>query len=170
MTKALGFSLILAAALLFAAQRYAEGKRRAESLDSFCLMLEHMRGILENQAPPIPELLDTLSRRCDGPARDFSMRLRQSMGSLGRVSFRELWTKALCSCNAETDPETLRERAALGTVLGRYDLETQCASINECLRALRQRQEQLKKTLPQSARLSFGIALCAAFLLGILLF
>jgi len=169
MTKALGFSLILAAALLFAVQRCAEEKRRSAALDSFCLMLEHMRGILENQAPPMPELLDTLSRRCDGPARAFALRLRQSMERLGRVSFRELWTEALSSCKAESDAGTLRELDALGAVLGRYDLETQCASINECLCALRRRQEQLKKSLPQSARLSFGIALCAALLLGILL-
>jgi hypothetical protein len=65
--------------------------------------------------------------------------------------------------------EMLRELDALGSVLGRYDLETQCASIEACLSSLRRSRERLIASLPQSGRLTFGIALCAALLLGVLL-
>ena len=169
MTKLLGLSLLLAAALVFSSQRLSEGKRRAAVLDSFCALLTHMHGILENQAPPMTELLEALSCCCEGDARTFALLLRQGMGRLGGVSFRELWHEALTACTSEPDMEMLRELDALGSVLGRYDLETQCAAIEDCLSSLLRSREQLKASLPQSGRLTFGIALCAALLLGVLL-
>ena len=169
MTKALGFSLLLTAALLFSAQRLTEGKRKMAALDCFCVMLTHMRGILENQAPPMTELLEALSRCCEGEAGVFILRLRQGMERLGSASFQELWQEALSASVSESDTEILRELDALGSVLGRYDLETQCASIDNCLSSLRRSRERLQASLPQSGRLTFGIALCAALLLGVLL-
>ena len=66
MTKILGFSSILLAALLFSVQRIEEQRRLTGALRSYCDMLEQMIGLLEIQAPPMPELLSSLSSCCTG--------------------------------------------------------------------------------------------------------
>ena len=67
------------------------------------------------------------------------------------------------------DKDAQQALDSLGSVLGRYDLKTQLDAAGTCLRTLRQRQEKLQQSLPQSRRLIFGVALSAAMLLGIIL-
>lgn len=169
MTKTLGFSIILLAALIVSVQRIEDQKRLASALRSYCNMLEQMLGILEIQAPPMPELLCALSRCCDGAAAAFAACLYQSMERLGTESFFALWQKALFASAGGLDRDALEALEALGSVLGRYDLKTQLDAIASCHRVLRQRQEKLQQSLPQTRRLVFGVTLSAAMLLGIIL-
>jgi len=168
MTKAVGLALILLAALLYAARRTRDIRQRYDALHSFCRMLEQMHGILEVQAPPMPELLNALSGRCTGPASRFAAQLSASMDSLGAESFSVLWKQALSEVR-ELDRDALLELEALGGILGRYDLKTQLDAVNACFCSLRQQRETVQKALPQAKRLTYGISLCAALLLGIIL-
>ena len=169
MTKTLGFSAILLAALLFSVQRIEEQRRLTGALRSYCDMLEQMIGLLEIQAPPMPELLSSLSCCCTGTAAEFVERLSQSMENLGTESFQVLWQKSLSVSAGGLDKDAQQALDSLGSVLGRYDLKTQLDAAGTCLRTLRQRQEKLQQSLPQSRRLIFGVALSAAMLLGIIL-
>lgn len=169
MTKTLGFSIILLAALMFSLQRVEDQKRLSEALRSYGDMLEQMIGLLEIQAPPMPELLGALSHCCDGAAAMFVECLSRSMENLGAESFYALWQKSLYASDSGLDKDALHVLDSLGSVLGRYDLKTQLDAIGSCIRILRQRQEKLQQSLPQSRRLVFGVSLSAAMLLGIIL-
>ena len=169
MTKALGFSIILLAALLFSLQRIEDQKRLAAAVRSFGDMLEQMMGLLEIQAPPMPELLNALSHCSDGAAAMFVERLSCSMENLGAETFHTLWQKSLYESGGGVDKDALQTLDSLGNILGRYDLKTQLDAIASCLHILRQRQEKLQQSLPQSKRLVFGVTLSAAMLLGIIL-
>jgi len=169
MTKLLGFSLILTAALVCSAQRIRDWKARSAALEAFCEMLSQLRGILEVQAPPMPELLDALSRCSGGAAERFVKQLCQAMDRLGAVSFQTLWLEALADTAKDVGEDARHALETLGSVLGRYDLDTQLSAVDACLRVLRRQQEQLREKAPQSGRLTLGIMLSAAALLGILL-
>lgn len=169
MTKTLGFSVILLAALIFSVQRIEDQKRLAAALRSYSDMLEQMIGLLEIQAPPMPELLCALSHCSEGAAAIFIECLSRSMENLGAESFQILWQNALYRSGGGLDKDVLRTLDSLGSILGRYDLKTQLDAIASCLRILRQRQEKLEQSLPQSRRLVFGVSLSAAMLLGIIL-
>ena len=118
MTKTLGFSAILLAALLFSVQRIEEQRRLTGALRSYCDMLEQMIGLLEIQAPPMPELLSALSCCCTGPAAEFVERLYQSMESLGTESFQALWQKSLSASAGGLDKDAQQALDSLGSVLG----------------------------------------------------
>lgn len=165
-----GFLLIQFSALLFALQRVQTRKRRTETLQSFCVMLEQLRGLLEAESAPMPDLLLTLSKRCEGDASVFIKTLYASLGALGALSFQELWKKALRENPVSEDERACRELEALGAVLGRYELSTQLEAAASCLEALRLEAEQKRRELPVKNRLTWGLTFSAAMLLGILLF
>ena len=169
MTKLLGFSIVLLAALVFSLQRIEDQKRLTAALRSYGDMLEQMIGLLEIQAPPIPELLNMLTHCSEGAAAVFVESLSLSMENLGSESFYTLWQKSLSASDGGLDKEALQTLDSLGSILGRYDLKTQLDAITSCLRILRQRQEKLQQSLPQSRRLVLGVTLSAAMLLGIIL-
>ena len=169
MTKLLGFILLLFAALVGSVQRLQERKRAYEALGALCVMLEQMRGILETQAPPMPELLQALSRCCDGIASRFVETLHASMDQLGTESFHALWRSALLDIAACLDKDIFAALESLGNVLGRYGLNIQLESISACLHAVRRRQAEMQQSLPRSRSLTLGISLSAAALLGIIL-
>lgn len=169
MTRIAGFLLLQLAAALYAHERVTGKRRELETLRSFCDMLEQLRGLLEIDASPMPELLETLSKRCKGDAALLSKDLAQSMDALGACSFQELWSQALNAYAAKLDSDTLEELDALGTVLGRYDLETQLDAVTTCHTHLRASVDARQLAHPQDMRLTIGVSLSAALLLGILL-
>ena len=156
MRKWAGFLLLQLAALLYASQLVQGRGRRTEALLSFCDMLAQLRGILEAEAPPMPELLQTLSRRCGGEAAAFVNALSASMDGLGSLRFQE-------------DAVALRELDALGEVLGRYALPAQLDAVSACLETLRRKAEHTRREQPVINRLTWGLAFSCSLLCGILL-
>jgi len=167
--RVLGFLLLQAAALLFFRQYRQRGKRRLDTLRSFADMLEHLRGILEADSPPMPELLQTLLRRCRGEAGEFIETLSRSMDMLGACSFYELWRQALREQNGLLDPDLLYELEALGEVLGRYELSVQLEAVDLCRAMLLKALNTLQKEQPQASRLTLALLLSGTLMLGIVL-
>ena len=169
MRKWAGFLLLQLAALLYASQLVQGRGRRTEALLSFCDMLAQLRGILEAEAPPMPELLQTLSRRCGGEAAAFVNALSASMDGLGSLRFQELWQDALRRSRICEDAVALRELDALGEVLGRYALPAQLDAVSACLETLRRKAEHTRREQPVINRLTWGLAFSCSLLCGILL-
>lgn len=170
MLKVTGFLLLQLAALLFASERVRCRYRQTEALLSFCAMLEQLRGILEAEASPMPELLLTLSKRCTGVASVFIRALLGSMDALGTRSFQELWQISLRRSAVCEDACAYQELEKLGNVLGRYELSSQLEAVSACLEALRQHAEQRQRELPEVKRLTWGLSFSASMLFGIILF
>ena len=167
--KIAGFVCLQLAALLFALRRIESKKRAAACLASFCALLEQLKGALGSEPAPMPELLDALGTCCDGDAAAFVNLLAASMDRLGERSFRELWTDALSAVPVTADRESGRALLELGTVLGRYELNTQLGAVESCRIVLSRRLDALCRELPQAKRLTLGLCLAASALLGIIL-
>jgi hypothetical protein len=117
----------------------------------------------------MPQLLQSLLRRCNGEAAAFVSVLLESLDRLGTKSFQELWQYALFSTPLCGDSDALRAMEELGGVLGRYDLDVQLDAAVSCLEILRFRCEKLRQELPKTRQLTFGLSLSASMLLGIIL-
>ena len=167
--KIAGFVLLQLAALLFTLRYIGTKKRETAFLSSFCAMLEQLGGLLGCEAAPIPELIGELIPRSDGAASVFLQALAVSMDRLGEYSFFALWKNALGSAPALPEGEAVKTLEELGTVLGRYELETQLRAVEGCRAVLCRRLDALRQSLPQTKRLTLGLSLAAAALVGIIL-
>lgn len=167
--KIAGFVLLQLSALFFSMRRIGAQKREMEALGSFCAMLQQLDGALGSEAPPMPELICTLTQRCSGAAMLFLRTLGASMDRLGESSFSELWRDAVKAASALSDRDAVQALNELGSVLGRYELDTQLGSVRTCRAALDRRMETLRQELPQTKRLTLGLSLAASVLLGIIL-
>ena len=164
-----GFALLQLAALLFSLLHIGSKKRGAACLASFCAMLEQLGGLLGRDAAPMPELIAALAPRAEGESAAFLRMLTASLDRLGEHRFCDLWKSALNDAGLTADRETVRELEELGAVLGRYELETQLRAVEACRSALNGRLEALRQDLPQTKRLTLGLSLAAAALVGIIL-
>ena len=169
MTRIIGFFLLQGASVLFSLQYNGKKKRQLAAMTSFAELLRQLRGILEADAPPMPELLHTLAQRSNGEASAFAERLLAAMDKLGRESFHTLWSKALRENAPPFEDCILPELEALGAVLGRYDLDTQLEAVESCQTLLLRDIDKRREALPQSVRLTFGLLISATLMLGILL-
>ena len=169
MRRAVGFALLLLSALVWAGERVRERAAQNEVLAAFCALLAQLYGLLETEGAPMPELLHTLTERTDGAARDFAALLSASLPALGERSFEELYRAALEQNPVARDRDARRELASLGAVLGRYELRTQLEAVSDCLSALRGELEKRRGEACDSGRLTLGLALSGAALLGIIL-
>ena len=167
--KMAGFVLLQLAALLFALRHIGCKKRETACLASICAMLEQLGGLLGSEAAPMPELIGALILRSDGCAAAFLQTLAESMDRLGERSFHELWENALDAAPIALDPEAGQALEELGSVLGRYELETQLRAVEACRAALCRRLDALRQELPQRKRLTVGLSLAASALIGIIL-
>ncbi len=169
MTRLAGFLLLQLAAAMFAGKRVADKRSRTEALYSYCDMLGQLRGLLESDGSPMPALLQTLSKRCTGEASAFVGALNIAMTGLGQMSFQEIWRRVLAENDGLLDEEAGKTLEALGGVLGRYDLATELDALDQCRGQLRQRLENMQNAQTQDTRVTWGVALSASLLLGILL-
>lgn len=169
MRRALGFALLLVSAALWAGERIRERTAANENLRSFCALLGQLYGLLETEGAPMPELLHTLTERADGAARDFARSLYASLTQLGEHSFEELYRAALEQNPVARDADARRALAALGALLGRYELTTQLEAVSGCLAALRRELDKREGEARDSGRLTLGLSLSGAALLGIIL-
>ena len=164
-----GFALLQLAALLFSLRHIGSKKREAACLASFCAMLDQLGGLLGSEAAPMPELIGELIPRSNGTAAVFLQTLAASMDRLGEYSFCALWKNALGAAPTLPDREAAQALEELGTVLGRYELETQISAVAGCRAVLCRRLDALRQSLPQTKRLTLGLSLAAAALVGIIL-
>lgn len=132
-------------------------------------MLEQLRGALESEASPLPELFQTLSKRCSGQAQTVLDTLVSHLDMLGRESFETIWIRALQENASVLDADARRELESLGAVLGRYELSAQLEAISACLSSIRRYAASVESGLRQSGRLTLGLSLSASAMLGILL-
>ena len=139
MRRALGFALLLLSAALWASERIQDRAAQNEALRSFCGLLGQLYGLLE------------------------------SLTALGEQSFEALYRAALAQNPVARDKDARRALEALGAVLGRYELKTQLDAVSGCLAALRRELDKREGEARDAGRLTLGLSLSGAALLGIIL-
>lgn len=113
---------------------------RLQVLSSLLTALQLMQAEIAFRQTPVPELLEQLTHQLPPPADGLFALCAQRGEELGRVPFSEIWRESVESCRGlELSRQERRELAAIGNILGRYDVDGQLAA----LAALERRVEQL---------------------------
>ena len=144
-------------------------RRRVRGLRAMLEALELAERELSFRLPPMPELLDELSRRTPPPVRPFFARCREGLDRLGTQSLGEIWQTALEECPMELSGEDLETVAALGQVLGRYDGEGQREALCLARSRLAHLLEEAERDRDSRGRLYRTLGLTAGGFFGILL-
>lgn len=141
---------------------------RVKALQSMTAALEQMERELTFRLASMPELLESAARAAGPPTDGFFRRCLEEMGRLGEKSLAEIWGESLDRAGELGQPAlaALRE---LGTVLGRYDGESQkeslaaaCSELERCLQQARAERERL-------GRVYTALGMTAGAVLAILL-
>ena len=167
--KFLGFVLVTVSSAV-CGLCYCTGKsEHVNDLRSFCLMIEIMQGEITYRLSPLPELAVSVSERVQGRASNFLSVLSLNLNFLGEKDFDRIWCESLEACRPELDEKELEAIAALGKILGRYDVNTQSEAISVSLTYLRSKLNKESSELPQLKKLSLSVSMSAGALLAILL-
>ena len=96
--------------------------------------------------------------------------MQEGLRDLGERSFDEIWDKALAGTDPWQEETVQNELRKLGSVLGRFDLETQLRALDACILLLRQQWERERNAYPEERRVWIGLTAGLSALLVILLY
>ena len=162
--------VLLACAAFAAAAQVLRGKRlHLETVGQLCLALELIRGELAAWNAPIPQVLEQAAGRANGEIRTLFSRCLESLDRLDEVDFSQIWRAAVeGSCHSLKKWE--RDKlVALGSFLGRYDLETQLCELRRLELELRKNLEQAERSFPEERRLWLTLGATGGLLIAIVL-
>ena len=167
--KLIGFILIVFSSMVFGLNYTEAKKNRLEELVSFSFMLELIVAELNTSLPTLPELIKKLEAKLDNKALSFVKVLSLNLAMLGEKDFNSIWCNSLSCCDMDLTEQEYDSISSLGSILGKYDVETQEKALNECLVQFRASEHKLKEELPQLKRLSLGVSMSAGAILAIML-
>lgn len=169
MLKLLGVLLLAGGGLSLGLGAVEERFRRAAALGSWRTALALFSAELAFRLPPMGELLETVAHRAQEPAGTALLTAAQGLEKLGERPFETIWGEALQTCVPPLAPEDIDLLTPLGTVLGRYDGESQRRAVEEVGAALEARESQVRAELRQGgkawAAAGLSLGLFAAILL-----
>lgn len=165
----------LGAAIIVAACS-AIGINKARSLGSIekCYaalisMLELLKGEICTRRAPMDEVFAVLEEGAAKPVRQFVSGAAEQLELLGEHSFAELWSGCAEKYLQQLSPASMSCVKSLGSSLGRYDAEMQCAAIERCMALLSQEQQDFKSGLNANKRMYIGIGSGTGLIIAILL-
>lgn len=160
-----GAVLIVAGAALLGMCAVRQLKQREKNLQELIAGLEIVQRELSNRLTPIPELLMQASEQTAGEIAVFFRCCAEEIKCMDGKTFWTIWKKNLNSLHLErTDRETLER---LGGVLGRYDDEVQCQSIEKAIKRLEGLRQQAAVRSVQLGKVYTVLSLAGGALLVI---
>lgn len=165
-----GAVLIMAAACLVSLVTLREKKQRQEGCLSLVAALELLRGELSSGAVPLRLGIERACAHAGGIGNELLIAVREGLGDLGERSFDEIWNKALDGTDLWLAETVRHEMRKLGSVLGRFELETQLRALDACISLLRQQWERQRNAYPEERRVWIGLTGGLSALLVILLY
>ncbi len=169
MLRLLGAMLVMSACFAAAQGRNRRCAQELDTLRQLERALELMSAELSLRLTSLPELLKRLEKNSHGPVGRFFGGVAASMERLGELPFAELWNAALERNFTELDGSAAEALRALGSVLGRYELEAQLAAAADCRARLHALAEEKSAALQEGRRLSLGLSAAFGGLVCILL-
>ena len=165
-----GAVLIMAAACLMSVLTLREKKQRQAGGLSLAAALELLRGELSSGALPLSLGIERASAHASGFGKELLIAVQEGLRDLGEWSFDEIWDKALAGTDPWLEETVQNELRKLGSVLGRFDLETQLRALDACISLLRQQWERQRNAYPEERRVWIGLTAGLSALLVILLY
>ena len=132
--------------------------------------MELLRGELSSGAVPLSLGIERVSAHTSGFGKELLIAVQEGLRDLGERSFDEIWDKALAGTDPWLEETVQNELRKLGSVLGRFDLETQLRALDACILLLRQQWERERNAYPEERRVWIGLTAGLSALLVILLY
>ena len=130
MLKVVGAVLLLAGGIGLGLSAVRRLERRVTALRSLTQALELMEQELDFRLPPMKELIAETARRSAEPASGFLRTCAEKMDHLDGQPLSGLWQQAALEQLPALKPCDLETLFSVGTVLGRYDAESQRSAIS----------------------------------------
>ncbi len=167
--KILGFLMITLSSAVCGLCYVSIKEERMKELEAFSFMLELIRGELEANLCPLPELSVKLAAKVEGKAHVFLTLLSLNFEMLGAKAFEDIWCESLNMCCSELNENEKQILSTLGKVLGKYDISFQCVALENAVNLLQRSLSDEKNRMPQLKHLTLGISASAGAMLAILL-
>lgn len=142
MIEMLGALLLLIGGSVVGMTMAGGSRRQIKLLSAMMRGLEQIERELTLHLTPLPELLLSVSKGLDPPIALLFHRCGSSAGQ--DTQFSEIWRDTLGDCGYFSE-EILDILYPLGTILGRFEGEAQCRSLQESVRALAIIREEMQQ-------------------------
>lgn len=163
----LGAVLVSGGGLWLGLRAAEELRGRARAAGSLCAALLLMEGELRLSLTPLPVLLERLAGRCPFPADRLMAHCARELGR-GERGISQVWPEALNALPG-LDWESRTILQPLGSVLGRYDAESQLQALEAARTALEGRRDRLEAQFRSMGRTYRALGLTGGLFLMILL-
>ncbi len=140
MIRLLGAVLLIAGGGALGLGAVARLDGRVRDLGELAAGLDALQRELGWRLSPLPQALNTAVRTTHGPAADFFARCAQGAERGDGKSFQEVWREGLTVVPLRLKPEDRTFMERLGSVLGRYDGESQRLALEDAAAGLRSLQ------------------------------
>lgn len=133
------------------------------------LMMEVAKGEICTRKAPMDEVLGVLEHGAAKPVIPFISGVAERLDTLGERSFSEIWCSCADTYLPQLSPAAIASVKSLGSSLGRYDADIQCAAIERCMAILSQEQQEHKAGLSAGKRMYIGISSGTGLIIAIML-
>lgn len=168
MLHLIGAACVLAGAAGVGVQRILERRTEQEQLKAFFTAFYWMEQELRCRSPDLTELLRQGAERQTDVASRFFGACRDGMEHLGNRSFSSIWEEHLQKASLSIAASKQEEILLLGTVLGRYDAQTQCAALHRTAQMLETEWTEQKAEVRKRNQLSMTLSIASGLLLVVL--
>lgn len=143
--------------------------RRVRDLWELSAGLDVLRRELGCRLAPLPAALRVAAEECHSCAARFFEGCAQGAGGLHGRSFQQVWREELETCPLQLTAEDRQMLEQLGSVLGRYDGESQCMAIEEEVSRLGRQIVQAREERRRLGRVYGVLGMTAGLFLAVLL-
>ena len=144
-------------------------KRVCRCLKQLDLSAKEMRASLASLQSPLNEIISSAAENTDGDAGIFFRSILSELSRLNETRFSEIWRKndqQYLSILPERDRESL---IALGTFLGRFDLEDQLCACDRYIISNEESLSAFESRIPETKRLYLALSGAAGVFLCLLI-
>lgn len=152
MLRLLGALLLTGCGLALGLGAVGMLQRRAAALAGWRGALELLGAELEFSLPPMNELLIRASGAAGEPVKGSLRAAAEGLTALGEQSFEDIWSQALSRCAPPLLREDVELLGRLGSLLGRYDGQSQRQAVEQVRKELDARERHVREELRQSGK------------------
>lgn len=166
----------LLGAILLVSGGLAAGIMKARALTetdrTYSAMLQALGFIkseISSRKAPLDDILLRLKTNCPRQISLFVSRLSDGILKLDEQTFSAVWTSSAEDCLQSLSPQSVTAVAALGSSLGRYDADMQCAALESCMAELLTERDEMRTRLSANKRMYIGLGGAGGLIFAIVL-
>lgn len=168
MLKGLGMVCVLAGAVTLGMQCVRRRQLEQAQLRQFFAAFYEMERELRCRSPDLAELLGQTSRQTGGIVGRFFQACQAALCQLDAHAFDAIWVEELAKNPFQLTHNAREAVRTVGTVLGRYDTDTQCRALRYAGKTLEQIWKTGETTLRKRNQLSMTLSVAGGLLVLVL--